>query len=392
MLDCKEIRIYSESKLSDNFSEKSTVVYRQLGNVMNGGKYEIIVDYIHKKIEDGNLKPGDKMPSENALKARFNLSRETVRHAMATLENEGIILRVRGSGTYVKKRRIDDSNRIAVVTTYVDNYIFPPIIKGIEEVLTQNGYVMQLSFTNNRFERERQVLEEIIAKDDIAGIIIEPSMSALPNPNRDLYDKIINRGINVIFINANYKEANIPFISLDDENAGYESCKYLISKGHTKIGALLKMDDSQGHLRLSGYRRAMTEAGILVKDEHILWYDTVDGADFYKLKDRMLDRFKDCTAVFCYNDLAAMSLTNILIDEGIKVPEQISVIGVDDSVTAMLSPVKLTSYRHPADELGRLAAKNLLILMNNPGAQVNYRFRTGVVERDSVTENKREKR
>lgn len=351
---------------------------------MNGAKYEVIVDYIHKKIEEGSLKPGDRMPSENALKARFSLSRETVRHAMATLENEGIILRVRGSGTYIKKRRIDDSNRIAVVTTYVDNYIFPPIIKGIEEVLTECGYVMQLSFTNNRFDRERQVLEEIIEKDDVAGIIIEPAMSALPNPNKDLYERIVNRGVSIIFINADYKGIDIPSISLDDELAGYEATKYLIDKGHRKIGALLKMDDSQGHLRFAGFRKAMSERNVPVKDEAILWYDTVDGADFYKLKTRMKERFEDCTAVLCYNDLAAENLVKIMTDAGKNIPEDLSIIGIDDSVTAMLSPVKLTSYRHPADELGRLAAKNLLLLLNNQSANVSYRFKTQVIERDSV--------
>ncbi|MCQ2523188.1 MAG: GntR family transcriptional regulator [Lachnospiraceae bacterium] len=354
---------------------------------MNGAKYEIIVEYIHKKIEEGQLKPGDKMPSENALKARFGLSRETVRHAMATLENEGIISRVRGSGTYIKKRRVEASNRIAVVTTYVDSYIFPKIIKGIEEVLTENGYVMQLSFTNNRFDRERQVLEDIIEKDDVAGIIMEPAMSALPSPNLDLYERIINRGVSLIFINSAVKGTDIPCICLDDENAGYVTTKYLISKGHKNIGALLKMDDGQGHLRFSGFRRAMREAGLPVKDETILWYDTVDGSDFYKLSDRMMDRFSECSAVLCYNDLAGQHLTQIMLDKGLSVPDDLSIIGIDDSVTAIISPVQLTSYLHPADDLGKLAAKSILTLLTNPNAIVSYKFKTKIVERDSVKEN-----
>jgi len=350
---------------------------------MEDAKYKVITEYIENKINSGNLVYGEKLPSENVLTTRFSVSRDTVRRAFKDLEERGIIERRKGSGTFVKLR-IRNNTRIAVVTTYVENYIFPRIIRGIEEVLSERGYVMQLSFTNNIFSRERAVLEDIISKDDVAGIIMEPVKSALPNPNLDCYEKLKEMGVPVLFINSYYNDLNIPHVSLDDEKMGYMATKYLIDKGHRNIGAILKMDDGQGHLRFAGFRRALTEAGIDNAADKVVWFDTLEEDHIASIRDRISQRLSDKTAVFCYNDKVAADYYGYLRDNGIKVPGDISIISMDDSMISKLNEVKITSCPHPMDELGRQAAARLVSLINDPKFSATKEFVTSVNERDSV--------
>ena len=105
-------------------------------------KYERIVSWVQEEIANGSLHRGDKLPSENDLMERFGVSRQTVRRAMEELASSGVAEGRRGSGTYVTvntRRYAGKEIRIAVMLTYVDTYIFPSIIKGIESVFSREG-------------------------------------------------------------------------------------------------------------------------------------------------------------------------------------------------------------------------------------------------------------
>ena len=107
-----------------------------------------LVNWIREQVEAGKFQPGQKMYSENELKEMFGLSRQTVRHAISVLENDGVLNRRQGSGTYINDRRqtnLRNKTRISVVTTYVDGYIFPKTIQGIENVLFENGYSVRIA-------------------------------------------------------------------------------------------------------------------------------------------------------------------------------------------------------------------------------------------------------
>ena len=119
-------------------------------------KYERIVSWIQEEIENGFLSRGDKLPSENDMMDRFGVSRQTVRRAMEELTENGIVEGRRGSGTYVTvntRRYAGKEIRIAVMLTYVDTYIFPSIIKGIESVFSREGCTLQIAMTDNAVER-----------------------------------------------------------------------------------------------------------------------------------------------------------------------------------------------------------------------------------------------
>ena len=99
-------------------------------------KYKILAEELRQNILNNIYQPGDRLPSELELQEQFQISRQTVRNALELLERQGFVRSRQGSGTYVVDRDAEEqkkSKRIAVVTTYVDNYIFPKIIQGIEE-------------------------------------------------------------------------------------------------------------------------------------------------------------------------------------------------------------------------------------------------------------------
>ena len=240
-------------------------------------KYETVVFWVLDEIESGNLSYGDRLPSEKDLMEKFQVSRQTIRRALEVLAEKGTVEGRRGSGTYVavnRRRRERREIRIAVMPTYVDTYIFPSIIRGIESVFSREGCTLQLSVTNNTVERERMFLKEFLNTQSVDGVIAETVKSGLPSPNLELYDSLEKSGIPVLFINSFYSELNIPHISLNDRKAGYVATKHLLDCGHTRVGGIFKADDGQGHLRYAGYTDALMERDIKVRGGKIIWMDS----------------------------------------------------------------------------------------------------------------------
>ena len=352
------------------------------------GGYRAVIDWIRKEISAGHLKTGDRLPSEKELCDQFGLSRQTVRHATGELEKEGVLTRVRGSGTYLGSpgpapRQAENKN-IAVVSTYVDSYIFPPTIRGIESVLARAGYSVQLSFTDDLVTRERMILESLLEKDNIDGLIIEPSKSALPNPNLELYRRILKRNIPILFFNAEYRELNLPCVRMDDIQAAKSVTDILIRAGHRKLFAILHLEDEQGRLRYQGFCQAILAAGLSVEEQGFFWLDNVGFQKLNDTADILFDRLQGHTGVLCYNDEVAFQLIQTALRRGLRIPEDLSVVSIDNSNLADISPVPFTSCDHPKEQLGIRAAENLLRMIENPSFNGSYLFSASPVYRDSV--------
>ena len=328
-------------------------------------KYIEIVNWIRKKIAEGELTVGNRIYSENELVSIFGVSRQTVRHAISILCNEGVLERKRGSGTYISKpnERKKDTKRIAVITTYIDEYIFPAIIKRVEQRLSKEGYVIQLSFTNNSVEKERQILEEILKSKSVDGIIVEATKSGLPNPNLHLYNELKENDIPFIFINSYYPEIDAPHVSMNDRKAGHLVTQHLLSCGHRNIAAIFKCDDGQVMLRYAGYMDALIEADIRIRGERVIWIDTDEQRNLSEDTGRILRRIRNCTACVCYNDEVANKLVAICLEQGMKVPQDISITGMDNSDLTTYCEVPLTYAINPIKELGETVAKAILDLL-----------------------------
>ena len=220
-------------------------------------KYRFLVDTIKEKIKNGEYEPGERMESENTLSDQFGYSRQTVRQALSVLEQEGLIERRRGSGTYIssESRRTPRGNSIAIVTTYISDYIFPTIIRGIEETLTNAGYDLTLNVTNNHVEEEARILQSLISRR-VDGVIVEGTKTAFPNPNVELYRRLEKMGVPVVFFNSYYRDLpDSVYVVTDDRKAGLQAVDLLIEKGCRRIGGVFKSRRHAGPRALRGLFR-----------------------------------------------------------------------------------------------------------------------------------------
>ncbi len=332
-------------------------------------KHSIVREYILSKILDGTFAPHQKINSESELMDKFNVSRHTIRQAIGDLVNQGWLYSKQGSGTFCadkskRQNASSDIKNIAIITTYISDYIFSSIIRGAESYLSKNGYNVSLFSTNNNHENEKEFLERILILNP-DGAIIEPTKSAISNPNLNLYLNLEKLNIPYIMINAYYDELEPLSITVDDETGGYLQTKHLIDLGHKNIIGFFKTDDLQGTKRMKGYLKALREHNIPINPQFIVTFDTSEKMTKPIEKLNLLlsqDNNQETkpTGIVSYNDELAILFLNILRAKNIIVPDDISIVGYDNSFLAEASEVKLTTIEHPKITMGEDAAKMIV--------------------------------
>ncbi|MCM3724884.1 GntR family transcriptional regulator [Neobacillus cucumis] len=341
-------------------------------------KYDIVKQEIKSSILDGTFQPLQKISSESELMKQFGVSRHTVRAAIGELVNEGWLYREQGAGTFCADRKMDHrltsggkQKNIAIITTFISDYIFPSIIRGAESYLSRHGYNVSLFSTNNDHENEKRILERILS-EPFDGVIVEPTKSATSNPNINYYLNIERQNIPYIMINAYYEELEPLSITMNDEKGGYIQAEHLIQLGHTNIVGFFKTDDLQGAKRMKGFIKAHRNYGIPINPNGIVTYNTSEKATKpleALAKFLSLDREVRPSAVVCYNDELAISLLDVLREKNIRVPEDLSLVGFDNSFMGKLTEVKLSTIDHPQSKMGETAAEIIVDLLKEKHGQ-----------------------
>ncbi len=305
-----------------------------------------------------------KLPSESELCKQYHMSRQTVRTALHLLAEEGLIEKRQGSGSYSTGLGAMQ-NTIAVIVNYADEYTTPTFLANIKSVLGAKGYAIKIYSTHSKISKERKILEDL-QHASIRGLIAEGSKTALPNPNLDLYEQLMAKGICVLFAGGTYPAlSGCACIREDNYYGGYLLAKHLIQLGHRQIAGIFKIDDLQGPERYSGFASAMRDYGIPLPEELITWYTAANLEALHSKSDTgflsdLLRRNKGLySATVCQNDEIAYWLIRELSYAGVRVPEQISVVSFDNSYMSDLNSVHITTLSHDKD-LGSLAASTLL--------------------------------
>ncbi len=327
-------------------------------------KYQYIADELRIQIEAGKYASAVSLPTEFAISEAYHASRQTVRRALALLVEEGLIERRQGSGSRILRRRPAANRRttVAVITTYINDYIFPGILREMEKVFAAGNCIPLLFSTQNQVDKERRLLTQLLELT-IDGVLVEGSKTVLPNPNRDLYQKLRERGLPLVFLHGAYPDLPWALSVLDDNRAGGRMLvEYLYRKGHRNISGMFKSDDIQGLQRYEGYMTALRDLGLRMDDRRVLWYDTALKEQLMsgELWDRAMRALTGCSAVVCYNDEIANRLICELCRRGIRIPNELAVVSFDDSQLSDLSPVPITSLSHGEENVGRMAAELML--------------------------------
>lgn len=324
-------------------------------------KYQLIANEIRNKILLDTYKINQAIPSELQLQKEYEVSRHTIRQAISVLANEGYLRKEKGSGTYVddkyqqKDAKQTENKTIGVITTYLSDYIFPSIIRGIEKTLSEKGYSLLLASTNNNYAQEKNCLEKMI-RQNVEGLIIEPTKSNQYNPNLSFYAQLKEKEIPLVMINAKYEELDVPAICVDDVKGGFLATELLINNGHQEILLLTKLDDLQGKYRLKGFIQACEEYKINFSNEDIFTYTTETKENVMQELVNYIQNNPDKSGIVCYNDQVAHELCSELLKNGVEIPEELSIVGNDNSFLKAVGQMVLSTLEHPKEEMGVAAA------------------------------------
>lgn len=278
-------------------------------------KYKWLVEQLSEIISDSIQKGINKLPTEQELASRYRVSRQTVRAALAVLEEEREIRRIKGSGAYITGlSNLEERNVIGILVPDGQHYEYPALINDIRIALAADGFSCKVYPTHSHVDQERQILQFLL-KNPLRALIAEPVKSALPSPNTELYQRLIQKGTSILFLGCAYPQlSQIPVIYEDNLYGAGLLVQNLVEKGHSSIAGIFQMDDQRGLERYQGFLDAMQNQGLTVPDRNICWYTTQELDDFRQSRDisflkKFLERITpDYTAFICENDFIAWLL------------------------------------------------------------------------------------
>ena len=320
-----------------------------------------IMDTIYK------MNPNDKLPPRNAICKELHVARITVDRAVSELIGEGYLYALDGSGTYVAEFKDNDKpvsiTSWGVIFPQIDNYIFPEILGGIEEVAHRNNVNIIVSSTDNDIAREEKCIKKLISSR-VKGVIIVPS-SFEENNNSTAYNLLRQSNIPFVFCVRDVKGINAAKVIANDFHGSFIATKHLIDHKYSPIAFISQKHYSTTEQRLQGYMSALFEAGIPLCNDYIYMHSKSDEKEAAAIGiDQIMKAEIPPRAVLCFNDIIAYNVYNILKDRNVKVPDDIAIIGYDDSFICGMTDVKLTSVRYPKYTTGQKAAELLLKILS----------------------------
>lgn len=324
-------------------------------------KYKWLVEQLREIISESIQKGINKLPTEQELSARYRVSRQTVRAALAVLEDEREIRRIKGSGAYITGlSSLEERNMIGILIPDGQQYEYPALVNDIRTTLAAEGFSCKVYPTHGHVDQERQILQFLL-KSPLRALIVEPVKSALPSPNTELYQRLLQKGTSILFLGCAYPNLlQIPVLYEDNLYGAGLLVQSLVEKGHTSVAGIFQIDDQRGHERYQRFLDAMYNQGLAVPDQNICWYTTQELDNFRQDRDvsflkKFLERATpDCTAFVCEDDFIAWLLWKEL---ALGFDSTIALAAFNTSYLTASGLLRATTLTHPAHQPGTLAAR-----------------------------------
>ncbi len=344
-------------------SEKHQVPIRETRG-KSGHKWQEVRSYLLSQVSAGSFGPGDALPSENYLCDKIQVSRSTVRQAFRELEDEGIVYRVRGKGTFLTAAK-SSSNSVshemfAVIVPGVRRSLYPSLTQGFDDFLYSESYQTMVCQTNNDVDKQGNIILRLLHRG-IDGIAIVPSTSG-KTPAFQI-QLLIDNGIPVVLCHRGVEGVSVPTLTWDREEVGRMAGSLLLDSGHRDISyfGVYKYEVAESHVR--GLRQVMAEAGLALPEERVVFGPAGDGPDREAEREKMLAGILLAdhrpSAVVCSDDNEAEALYWLSQRMGIRVPDELSIVGFGDCHRNSVFRSMLTSVVIDEYELGILAARML---------------------------------
>lgn len=274
------------------------------------------------------------------------------------------------------------THTIGVLFPYLSGSLVTDLLRGIEKAASDRGSSVIVCHTESCEDKTMKYLQ-LLSEKRVDGVIFTSEVL------KEQYYEFINKiNVPVVLLSTKSEEFQIPYVKVDDFKAAYSATEYLIKKGHTRIGMLSgpEKDVIAGKPRIEGFVKAMKDYNIPCDNNNIV---VTDGFAFEQGHSGLLDILKlkpDITAIFAASDEIAIGAVSSAYQLGIKVPEDLSIIGYDNINLASLTIPPLTTVHQPFMEMGEIAGNMLLDLMENEHLPESTIVKHSIVERKSVKE------
>ena len=249
------------------------------------------------------------------------------------------------------------TNNIGVIVPEIVHHFFSSVINGMEQTAAEKGYNVIVCLSGESFDKEVKNMQ-MLANGSIDGFIVSLAKETQMKQDFHHLREIINQDIPIVLVDRVTDLIECDKVIIDDIQGAYNAVNYLIKKGCKRI-ALISMADymSVGRLRTQGYKDALNDAGIEVDEDIILKLDDLDNG-YDEIKHLIYSNEID--AVFATTEFFAVTAMKIAQGRGLKVPEDISVIGFTDGIISQCASPSLTTVSQHSHEIGSIATKMLI--------------------------------
>lgn len=271
------------------------------------------------------------------------------------------------------------SRTLGLVIPTIMNSIYAASTQAIQSAAQDSGYTVLVGISEFSAEQEAQLVQRLLERR-VDGLILT---GIARDP--ELYEKIRRNGVPFVITWRLSREPDLPSISFDNHAAARVAVDYLISLGHRRIGLICGRSEVNDRAldRRQAYEEALARAGLPVESQLICErdFDFLEGrAALWQL----MQLRRPPTAIFCANDIQAVGALSECQDRGIRVPEQLSIIGFDDMAIAQYTNPKLTTVRVPASDMGRRATQSLIAYLEAKIPLASIELPTDLVVRQTT--------
>ncbi len=319
---------------------------------------------LRKQIRAGKYPHGQKLPDERALAKQFKVSRGTIRQALDILEQERLIIRQQGRGTFVSSpdfvNMVQNGTKLVGEMVFEREYYFETVIQGSAILAANRGYMITTG--SNASKEEGDVTVKQFINNEIRGVIMTPRQEY----SLEHWQQFVEHNIPVVFIDDLIPCVREDAVIVDNYEGTFMAVEHLVNLGHRKlayVGHCKIRDIPCRPERRRGFIEACAEFGISIPDGWIL--EATD-EDYHERISSLLNNPNRPTCVVCYNDTWATRVINIAREFGISVPNDLSVIGFDNSKLAEEYYIPLTSIAPKKKEMGMKSMEILIEKIENP--------------------------
>jgi LacI family transcriptional regulator len=273
------------------------------------------------------------------------------------------------------------TNTIGVIVPLINRHFFSSVISGIEEVAYSRGFAVTISQSNDKLEKECKIAHTLFA-NRVDGIILSIGMETNSYDHIKLFSE---RNIPIVFFDRIVDEIKAHKIVVDDYGGGYRATQHLISQGAKKIahiGGPLNLKIYE--YRQNGYCEALKEAGLEI-NESLIINNSLSREDGTKAIEQLMQNSKKPDAVFCANDTTALSVIIYLQQHGIKVPDDVAIVGFSNEPFSEVVTPSISTVKQPGFLMGQKAAQ--LITEQILNGVTNPAFKTIVMPTELIIRN-----